>query len=113
MNSLEFSMLWAVTQNMLGWAFYPLLILAVVLTIALFTLLIKEKKIISQRLMHSEIAGIFGGFIGILVMLWLTDSSVSDISGPIDWVVFLGIFVINFVGTAILYYIAKGYFFRK
>lgn len=109
MSNLEFSMLWAVTETMLGWLFYPLLVLAVVLTLSLILLLIKERKIVSVRLMHAEIAGFFGGFVGLWVLFVLSKSSITDIAGPMDWVMVGLTYAINFVGTAILYYTAVGY----
>ena len=109
MSNLAFSMLLAVTQTMLGILFYPLLILAVVLTIGFFVLLIREKGIISKRLVQAEIVGFFGGWIGLWAMLMLSESRITDIGGPIDWIIVFATYVVNFVGTAILYYTLMGW----
>lgn len=72
MNSLELTIVIAVVQEMLAWAFYPLLILAVILTVTLVILLIKEKGFHLKRLVQAEVVGLVGGFIGVLVLFWLT-----------------------------------------
>ncbi|WGE34481.1 DUF5368 domain-containing protein [Actinobacillus genomosp. 1] len=112
MNSLELTMLISVVQEMLAWAFYPLLILAVILTLALVILLVKEKGFHLKRLVQAEVVGFIGGFIGVFVLFWLTQSGLSDIGAPIDAFALLGTYAVNFVGFAVLYYTVKGWLFK-
>ncbi|MDD0823489.1 DUF5368 family protein [Mannheimia sp. AT1] len=112
MNSLELTMVIAVVQEMLAWTFYPLLVLAVILTVALVMLLVKEKGLHIKRLVQAEVVGFIGGFIGVGVLFWLTQSGLSDIGAPIDAFALLGTYAVNFFGFAILFYTIKGWLFR-
>ncbi|WP_420000909.1 DUF5368 family protein [Actinobacillus pleuropneumoniae] len=87
--------------------------LAVILTVTLVILLIKEKGFHLKRLVQAEVVGLVGGFIGILVLFWLTQSGLSDIGAPIDAFALLGTYAVNFFGFAVLYYTVKGWLFKN
>lgn len=42
-------------------------------------------------------------------MLMLSESRITDIGGPIDWIIVFATYAVNFVGTAILYYTLIGW----
>ena len=109
MNHAEFTMLLAVLQEMLGIFFWPLLIATVMLTLLFAVLLIKERKIVSRRLLWAEVGGFFGGWFALWLMAKLSASRFTDAGGPIDWLIICTIYGIGFCGTAILLYTASGW----
>lgn len=108
MESLELAMVIAVLQEMLSWAFYPLIIAALILTTAFVVLIIKEKALNAKRFVKAQVVGLVGGLVGVIVLFWLTQSGPSDIGAPIDAFVLLLTYGINFIGFTTLYYTITG-----
>lgn len=109
MKNVDFNSLLATFQEMLGWFLWPLLIAIVLTTIAFWWLLWKEKSICSKRLMWSELAGIPGGILALVIMAIASASGFSDAGGPIDWFLIGLIFGIGFIGATILVYTIAGW----
>ena len=110
MNDAEFTMLAAVLQEMLGVFFWPLFVATVVLTLLFFLLLIKERQVLSRRLLWAEVCGFFGGWLALWLLALLSSSRFTDAGGPVDWLIICAVYLIGFIGTAILFYTVAGWF---
>lgn len=108
MSELEPGMVLAVFQEMLGWIFWPWVVLAVVATLACIYVLVRDRGIVAHRLVWSEVLGVFGGFIAVFIMFSVTSSGFRDFGGPIDWLLAIGIFGFGLFGMAIGAYAAFG-----
>lgn len=109
MKELDPLILIAVFQEMLG----PLLwlILAVIMlgTLAFVVLLLRERKIVARRLMWSQVVGLFGGVMSLVIMAKVSASGYSDAAGPADWILLMLVFGLGAVGTMVLTYTLVGW----
>src|SRR5690554_6526277 len=109
MKELDPLILLAVFQEMLGPLLWLLLAIVVAGTLAFFGLLIRERKILSRRLMWSQAAGLFGGVMALVIMAKVSASGYSDAVGPADWVLIAAVFTAGAIGAAILAYTLMGW----
>lgn len=109
MNDYQVSMLIGILEIMLGVLFWPLMIGIVVVTLLFIFLLVKERQVFSRRLLHSEIVGFFGGWFALWMMALLSESRFTDAGGPIDWLIIVAVYIIGFIGSAILWYTLAGW----
>jgi len=104
MKDLDPAVFWAVFAEMLGGWLYGILALAAV-GIALFALaVVRDRGLVSRRLVASEAVGVMGGFAAVMFMWWITSSSIADAGGPVDWILILAIWTGGFVGWTVLSY---------
>ena len=109
MKELDPLILLAVFQEMLGPLLWLLLAAVVVSTLAFIGLLIRERKILSRRLVWSEAIGLFGGIMSLVIMARVSASGYSDAAGPADWILIVLVFIVGAVGTTILAYTLMGW----
>lgn len=109
MNKLEFSMVWAVIQELFGGLFYPLLIAVALLAVAFIALIAKEKKMIHKRYSWAKKAGMVGGFIALILIFVISQSGLSDLGGAIDILIIIATYVGGFVATLITVYTLLGW----
>lgn len=114
MKQLDPMVFVAVFQEMLGWLFWPLLGFILLGALALLVVLIRDGGIHSRRLIRAEVIGLFGGFIAVGLMLWVTASNPSDLlGGPIDWLLTIGIWVAGVIGATIATYVSLSLLVRN
>ena len=113
MQSLDPFVLLSVFQEMLGFLLWVLLAIIIIGTVAFITLLLKEKTIITRRLVISQFIGFFGGVAALILMVIVSSSGFTDAGGPIDWLLICIIYGLGFVGTTIICYTIAGYFLKN
>lgn len=107
MQQLDPMVFVSVFQEMLGIAFWPLVALILLVTLALLGTLIRDRGVDSRRLVLSQAIGMVGGAIAIGAMLWFTSSTLADLlGGPIDWLLTVGIGLAGTIGGAMTAYVA-------
>lgn len=109
MKELDPFILLAVFQEMLGPLLWLILAVVVVGTLAFLLLLVREHKIYSRRLMWSQLAGLFGGVMSLVIMAKVSASGYSDAAGPADWILLVLVFAVGAVGTTVLTYTIVGW----
>ncbi len=109
MKELDPFILLAVFQEMLGPLLWLILAVVVVGTLAFLLLLVRERKIHSRRLMWSQLAGLFGGVMSLVIMAKVSASGYSDAAGPADWILLVLVFAVGAVGTTVLTYTIVGW----
>lgn len=109
MKELDPFILLAVFQEMLGPLLWLILAVVVVGTLAFLLLLVRERKIYSRRLMWSQLAGLFGGVMSLIIMAKVSASGYSDAAGPADWILLVLVFAVGAVGTTVLTYTIVGW----
>lgn len=109
MKTLDFLTLLSVFQEMLGVFLWILLILIIGSTLAFVALIVRERGIDSFRLVRAEVAGIFGGFLALVIMAKASASGFTDAGGPIDWFLIAIVFGLGLIGGTILVYTILGY----
>lgn len=106
MNELDPLVFVAVFQEMLGVLFWPLVALAVAGLVGFAAVVVRDRGIRARRFLLAELAGVAGGLLAIWVMLAITNSSLRDIGGPIDWVLVLLIWLAGAIGATVVAYVA-------
>jgi hypothetical protein len=106
MKEMTLATLIAVFQEMLGGWFWVLVLLGVAVFVALAVILVRDKRLYAARLIRAEIGGLVGGIFAVWLALAVTNSSLADAGGPIDWLLYGMLFGIGAVGATILAYVA-------
>ncbi|MCL4745211.1 MAG: DUF5368 family protein [Burkholderiaceae bacterium] len=109
MKDLDPLILLAVFQEMLGPLLWLLLAVVVLGLLAFVALLIREKELVSRRLVRSEAAGLLGGALALILMAKVSSSGFTDAAGPIDWFLIALVFGLGLVGSTILVYTVAGW----
>lgn len=109
MKELDPMVFLAVFQEMLGPLLWLMLLVIIVGTAAFAALLVKEKGIQSRRLVRSELIGILGGGLALVLMAKVSSSGFTDAGGPADWFLIALVFGLGLAGTAILVYTVLGW----
>ena len=104
MKDMDLSVLLSVFLEMMGPAFW-LLLLSGAVGIALFARAwLREGGLMPRRLVWAEIIGLFGGFVALGLMAAFTLSGFTDAGGPIDWLIVGAVWGIGLAGGTILAY---------
>jgi hypothetical protein len=108
MKDLDPMMFLAVFQEMLGPLLWVLVALAVLGVGAFLVVLIKERGIVSRRLVRAELVGLIGGALSLVLMAKVSSSGFTDAGGPADWFLIALVFGVGLAGTTILVYALAG-----
>lgn len=109
MKELDPLVFLAVFQEMLGPLLWVLIAIALLATFAFIRLLIRERGIVARRLVRSELAGLAGGGLSLVLMAKVSSSGFTDAGGPADWFLIALVFGVGMVGTVILVYSLVGW----
>ncbi len=113
MEQLTFGTMIAVFEEVFGRGlFWVMVMLAVVVTLAYVYVLIRDRAMSMRKFLLAQLSMPFGALVAVLFVQAVTHSGFSDIGGPIDVIVVLGIATIGAVGAAVLVYTAQS-LFRK
>ena len=98
---------------MLGAWLWILIGLAVVGTVALVMLLMRERTLVSRRLVQSELLGMLGGVAALVIMAKVSSSGFTDAGGPADWFLIASVYGCGLVSTTVLVYTVLGWVKRS
>ncbi|MCV2882696.1 DUF5368 domain-containing protein [Actibacterium sp. XHP0104] len=105
MKDLTLETLIAVFEEIFGRGlFWAMVGLAVIVTVAYLYVLVRDRAISWHKFLLAQISMPFGAVAAVWFVLFMTQSRLADIGGPIDLIVLLGVAVGGAVGAAILVY---------
>ena len=105
MKDLTLGTLIAVFEEIFGaWLFWAMTAAAVIVTLAYIFVLVRDRQISWRRFLLAQLSMPVGAVAAVWFVLGVTHSSLSDLGGPVDVIVFLGIAAAGAIGTAILVY---------
>jgi len=104
MQELDLSVLFAVALEVLGAAFWILLLLALAAVGTFAVTLWRERTLSARRLVLSEGLGLIGSLLALWVVARFTLSGFTDAGGPIDWILVGAIWFAGLLGTTMLSY---------
>jgi uncharacterized membrane protein YhaH (DUF805 family) len=87
--------------------FWALVLLAVLFTAAWAWVLIRDRSLSMRKYLVAQLSMPFGAVAAVAFVLWITSSRLSDIGGPIDWLVLLGVAALGAVGLSIVVYVLQ------
>ncbi|GGH56188.1 hypothetical protein GVY41_12120 [Frigidibacter albus] len=108
MKDLTFETLLAVFEEIFGFGLFWAMVVAAALGTAAFVfVLIRDRNLVSRRLVRAELLAPIGAFAAIWFVQAMTSSGFRDIGGPIDVIVLIGIGAAGAVGLTIFAYVAQ------
>ncbi len=109
MKELDPMVFLAVFQDMLGPMLWVMLLVAVLGVAAFAALLVREGGLVSRRLVQSELLGLLGGVLALVIMARVSSSGFTDAGGPADWFLIALVYGVGAVATTILVYTVRGW----
>ena len=108
MKELTFGTLLAVFEEMFGRGlFWALVAAAVVVTLGYLYVLVRDREVSWRKFLLAQLSMPVGAVAAVAFVMWITNSGIADIGGPIDMIVLLGVAALGAVGIAILVYTAQ------
>ena len=105
MKDLTFTTMIAVFEEIFGRGlFWAMVIAAVLITAAYLYVLIRDRSMSMRKFLLAQLSMPFGALAAVVFVQLMTNSGFSDIGGPIDLIVLLGVAALGAVGIAILVY---------
>lgn len=108
MKDLTFATLIAVWEEMFGQGvFWTLTAIAALITGLYLHVLIRDRAMSLRKFLWAQLSMPVGAAGAVWFVLAITASRLSDMGGPIDWLVLAGIALVGAVGFAILVYVVQ------
>lgn len=108
MKELTLETLIAVWEEMFGRGlFWGMVAAAALVTAAYVFVLVRDRKLSMRKFFLAQMSMPAGAIAAVVFVQVITNSGLSDIGGPIDVIVLLGVAATGAVGSAILVYTAQ------
>ena len=105
MKELTLGTLIAVFEEIFGRGlFWAMVIVAALVTLAYLYVLIRDRSVSWKKFLLAQLSMPVGAVAAVLFVQAVTQSGFSDLGGPVDVIVLLGVAVVGAVGMAILVY---------
>jgi drug/metabolite transporter (DMT)-like permease len=105
MKDLTFETLLAVFEEIFGRGLFWIMVAAAVLvTVAYAYVLVRDRAVSWKKFLWAQLSMPVGAVLAVWFVMVMTESHLSDLGGPVDVIVFLGIAAMGAVGMAILVY---------
>ena len=114
MKDLTFETLIAVFEEIFGRGlFWAMVAAAVLVTLAYLFVLIRDRAVSWKKFLFAQLSMPVGAVLAVWFVMVMTKSKLSDLGGPVDLIVFLGIAAAGAIGMAILVYTLEAFFGTK
>src|SRR6056297_2870686 len=105
MQELTFETMIAVFEEVFGPVlFWAMVAVAALVTLAYLYVLIRDRSVSWRKFLYAQLSMPVGAVLAVWFVMVMTHSHVSDIGGPVDVIVLLGIAAMGAIGMAILVY---------
>ena len=110
MKDMTFGTILAVFEEMFGIGlFWTLVAVAALVTVGYVYVLIRDHSISWRKFLLAQLSMPIGAILSVWFVLLVTNSKLTDLGGPVDIIVFLGIAVAGAIGIAILVYTVQSF----
>ena len=114
MQELTFETMIAVFEEIFGRSlFWAMVGLALVVTVAYIYVLIRDRSLGLRQFVIAQLFMPLGAILAVWFVMAMTDSRLSDVGGPVDLIVLIGIAVLGAIGAAILVYTIEALLLRS
>jgi len=105
MQELTFETMIAVFEEVFGPVlFWAMVAVAALVTLGYLYVLIRDRSVSWRKFLLAQLSMPVGAVLAVWFVMVMTDSQISDIGGPVDVIVFLGVAALGAVGMGILVY---------
>ncbi len=106
MKELTFETLIAVFEEIFGrGVFWGLVLLAAVITVLFIWAVIRDRGVRAAKMLRAQLWFPVGAVAMVWFVLFITNSALRDIGGPIDWLMLLGLGVWGGIGAVMWAYV--------
>jgi uncharacterized membrane protein YhaH (DUF805 family) len=113
MKDLTFATLIAVFEETFGRGLFWAMVAAAALVTALYaSVLIRDRRVSWRKFLWAQLSMPLGAVAAVAFVLTVTSSRLSDMGGPVDLIVLLGVALAGAIGLAILVYTVQSLFRR-
>ncbi len=99
----------SVFQEMLGFWLWLLLLAGALCAVAFLALVMRERRLVSRRLILAEMLGLVGGGVALVLMAKVSSSGFTDAGGPADWFLIALVYGAGLMATIVLTYTVIGW----
>lgn len=108
MKDLTFGTILAVLEEIFGRGlFWLMVVTAGIISVGYIYVLMRDRHISWRKFLWAQVSMPFGAVAALWFVLAVTDSSIGDLGGPIDLIVFISVAVAGAIGLAVLVYTLK------
>jgi uncharacterized membrane protein YhaH (DUF805 family) len=105
MKDLTFGTLIAVFEEIFGRGlFWAMVVAAVIVTFGYLYVLIRDRSVSWRKFLYAQLSMPFGAVLAVWFVMAMTKSRLTDLGGPVDIIVLLGIAGMGAIGMAVLVY---------
>lgn len=105
MKEMTFGTMIAVFEEIFGRGlFWAMVVAAVLVTLGYIFVLFRDRAVSWRKFLLAQLSMPVGAVLAVWLVMTMTHSQLSDIGGPVDVIVFLGVAVLGAIGMAILVY---------
>lgn len=105
MKELTFGTLIAVFEEVFGGAlFWAMVVVALLVTAAYIFVLVRDRAVSWRKFLLAQLSMPVGAVLAIWFVLTVTQSSLADLGGPVDIIVFIAVALLGAIGMGILVY---------
>lgn len=105
MQDLTYETLIAVFEEIFGRSlFWIMVALAALVTLGYIYVLVRDRAVSWKKFLIAQLSMPVGAVLAVWLVMAMTKSRLSDLGGPVDLIVLLGIAALGAVGMAILVY---------
>lgn len=114
MKELTFGTLIAVFEEIFGRGlFWAMVVVAALVTVAYLIVLVRDRSVSWKKFLWAQLSMPIGAIAAVLFVQKMTNSAFSDIGGPVDVIILLGVAVAGAIGLAILVYTVESLVWPK
>lgn len=108
MKEMTFGTMIAVFEEIFGRGlFWAMVVAAVLVTLGYIFVLFRDRAVSWRKFLLAQLSMPVGAVLAVWLVMAMTHSQLTDIGGPIDVIVFLGVAALGAIGMAILVYTAQ------
>jgi len=114
MEELTLETMIAVFEEIFGRGlFWAMVAIAVIVTLAWIFVLVRDRALGMRQFLVAQMFMPVGAVLAVWFVMSMTSSHLSDVGGPVDVIILLGIAGLGAIGAAILVYVVARLVFRK
>jgi len=112
MKELDIGTLLAVFEEIFGpIVFWAMVAAAAIITVLFVYVVIRDRAILSARFLRAELLAPVGAVAAVWFVLWVTNSRLGDLGGPVDLIVIILVGLAGAGGFTLLAYVALALLF--
>lgn len=108
MQEMTWETVITVLEEMFGIELFWFMVAVItIVTLAYVYVLIRDRSVSMRKFLWAQVSMPIGAIIAVWFVMYRTNSNISDMGGPIDYITLIAIAILGAIGCAILVYTAQ------